>query len=310
MWFKNIHLFRFLKPFTLSAEALHEHLSSAPFHPCGRLDLQAMGWVPPLGRDSELFTHSNNQCILFTARRQERILPASVIREYLAEKIETIELRENRRVRGKEKKALQEEVLQELIPRAFTRSTDTNAYIDVNNGWLIVDTGSRKRAQEITSLLRKTLGSLPVVSPQLKQSPAAVLTEWLTEHHYPADFALADACQLVNEGEDGATVSCKHQDLTAEEIHAHLTAGKSVSRLALEWDHRLSFVIDEEFVLKRVQMLDATDEDTTETNTHGDLAQQIDTDFALLNLELAALLKRLLEVFGGENEAAYQQMQI
>ncbi len=310
MWFKNIHLFRFLKPFTLSVDELDKQLQTVRFHPCGRLDMQTMGWISPLGRGEDVLTFTNNNCILFTARRQERILPASVVRETLAERIEEIEIRENRRVRGKEKKALQEEVLQDLIPRAFTRSSDINAYIDVTNGWLIVDTSSRKRAQEITSLLRKTLGSLPVVSPQLQQTPAVVLTEWLADQQYPADFALADACHLVDNGEEGATVSCKHQDLTAEEVHAHLDAGKLVSRLALEWNNRLSFVVDEEFVIKRLQMMGADDEDSDTVVDGNDAAQQLDADFALLNLELAALLQRLIEVFGGENEAVYQQMQV
>lgn len=310
MWFKNIHLFRFLKPFTLSVDELDQQLQSMRFHPCGRLDMQTTGWISPLGREADTLTFSNNNCILFSARRQERILPSSVIREALTEKIEEIEARENRRVRGKEKKALQDEVLQDLIPRAFTRSTDVNAYIDMTNGWLIVDTGSRKRAQEITNLLRTTLGSLPVVSPQLQQMPAVVLTEWLSKQQYPADFALADACHLVDTGEEGATVSCKHQDLAADEVHAHLDAGKLVSRLALEWNNRLSFVLDEEFVIKRLQMMGADDDDNQTRVDAQDVAQQLDADFALLNLELAALLHRLIEVFGGENQAVYQQMQL
>ncbi|RKZ77005.1 MAG: recombination-associated protein RdgC, partial [Candidatus Parabeggiatoa sp. nov. 3] len=36
--------------------------------------------------------------------------------------------------------------------------------------------------------------------------------------------------------------------------------------------------------------------------------QRFDADFAIMTLELAALIKRLLKIFGGEDEAAYAKM--
>jgi recombination associated protein RdgC len=92
--------------------------------------------------------------------------------------------------------------------------------------------------------------------PQFKQATSTVLTQWLATQDYPADFALADACQLVDAGTEGATVSCRHQDLSAEEVHGHLKAGKAVNRLALVWNDRLSFVLDEECVIKRLEIED------------------------------------------------------
>ncbi|OUD13878.1 recombination-associated protein RdgC [Thioflexithrix psekupsensis] len=317
MWFKNVHFYRFLKPITLTEQILQDRLKTALFRPCGQLEMESTGWVSPFGRESEAFTLAYQGCFLVTAKRQERLLPASVVQEVLAERIEAIEMREQRRVRGKEKKALQEEIIRELIPQAFTRSQKMQAYIDTKNGWLILNTSNRKKAQDMIQLLRQTLGTLPVVVPQFKHPPATVLTQWLATQDYPSDFALADACQLVDTGTEGATVSCRHQDLSAEEVHGHLKAGKAVNRLALIWADRLSFVIDEECVIKRLQMeeIDTDADQSSEVSVQETLphaindAQQLEADFILLTAELTALIQRLIVVFGGENEAAYQQME-
>jgi len=307
MWFKNLHIYRFLQPFTLSPTELDKHLKKAIFKPCGRLDLVSQGWVSPLGRESEVFVHAVNRCSIMALRKEEKILPASVVRDFVMEKVEEIETQQLRKVRKREKEELREEVLQELIPRAFTRSTYQYAYIDATHGWLLVDTASRKKAEEFVSYLRQTVGSLPVVPPKVQEYPPQVMTRWLTQEKYPADFELADACELADTSLEGAIVNCKRQDLLADEIQAHLEAGKLVTRLALIWNERIGLVVDDELVVRRLQFLDIiqTQAHEAHTETH---AQKFDADFAIMTGELAALIKRVFEVFGGEDEDAYKKM--
>jgi recombination associated protein RdgC len=134
------------------------------------------------------------------------------------------------------------------------------------------------------------------------------MTSWLNQRHrLPTDFKLADACELMDLVQEGAVVNCKRQDLTAEEIHGHLEAGKSVTRLALQWNERLRFVIDDEFVVRRLQFLDIVQEQGGDSETY---AQHFDTDFAIMTLELASLIKRLFEIFGKEDEEAYEQVRL
>ncbi|EIJ43924.1 DNA recombination-dependent growth factor C [Beggiatoa alba B18LD] len=305
--FKNLFLFRFLKPFTLSTDELHQKLAEQAFRPCGGLDLYSMGWVPPLGQEANYYTHSINNCIIFTARRQEKILPASVIREHLDEKVKEIESTEHRKLSKKEKNVLKEEVLQTLIPRAFSRTSHLSAYIDVQNGWLIVNTGSEKKAQELTVLLRKTIDSLPIVIPHTNRAPASVMTAWLSEQQYPHDFKIEDACQMVDN--EQASVQCRKQDLLTEEIHGHLEAGKQVKKLALQWEERLSLVLTDELVIRNLRFLnespetDGSSEDAKESYT-----ERFDSEFTLMILELRQFLPRLFEVFGGENEESYQRL--
>jgi len=306
MWFKNLHIFRFLEPVTISPKELDEQLSKAAFQPCGKMDMESMGWIPPLGRESESFVHSTSQCVIFTARKEEKILPASVIREFVNDKVEEIETQQMRKVRKREKDEIREEVLFDLVPRAFSRSTYLSAYIDITEGWILVDTPNHKKAEELTSFLRKTLGSLPVVPIQVQQSPAKVMTQWLVkENECPSDFELADACVLADE--DGAVVNCKRQDLLAEEIHGHLEAGKLVTRLAIEWDERLGLVLDNELVIRRLQVLDLIQAQLNETGAET-ASQQFEAEFFIMTKELTALIKKIFKVFGGENETAYASM--
>lgn len=307
MWFKNLHIYRFLRPLTLSATDLEKHLKKFSFNPCGRMDMESHGWVSPFGRDSEVLVHAAHRCYIMTFRKEEKILPASVVRDFVMEKVEEIETQQMRKVRKREKDELREDILKELIPRAFTRSTYQYAYIDVSHHWLLIDTANRKKAEEFVSALRQALGSLPVVPPKVQEYPAQVMTRWLTQEKCPPDFELADACELVDTSLEGAIVNCKRQDLLSEEIQAHLEAGKLVARLALQWNDRIGFVIDDDLVIRRLQFFDLVQTQAHESETETS-EQRFDADFAIMTGEVAALLKRLFEVFGGEDEQAYKQI--
>ena len=292
MWFKNLYLFKFEKDFTLNAEELHAELLKKPFTPCSPSQRESMGWVAPIGKGESL-THSSNRYILFTMARQERLLPATVIKETLQEKVEEIENVENRKVSAREKKELREDIEHELLPRAFTRTQKIDAWIDPTNGWLILNTASAPRAEEFTKLLRKTLGSLPVALPESKVSPAVAMTQWLGSQKLPEPFTLGFECELKNQGDDKGTATFKQHDLTLEEVQSSLEAGKYVSKLAIEWDEKISFVLSEDLQIKKLKFLDVMEEQLKDNDpqTH---EEHLDIAFSLMTGEVSLLLKDLL----------------
>ena len=91
---------------------------------------------------------------MLAARKEEKILPASVIRDALEEQVAQIELEQSRKVSNKEKKQIKDDVTLSLLPKAFTRYQDIFSYIDVTQGWLIIDASSFNKAEELTSYLR------------------------------------------------------------------------------------------------------------------------------------------------------------
>ncbi|MET0087385.1 MAG: recombination-associated protein RdgC [Sedimenticola sp.] len=298
MWFKNLQIYRLSKPFDLSPEELHEQLQQKEARACGSLEMSTLGWVQPLGRSAELFTHAVGNCIMVCAQREERILPAAVVREHLMEKVATIEEAEARKVRRREREEIKDEILTDLMPRAFTKSSATYAYIDTKGGWLVVDAASPKRAEELITLLRETLGTLPLKPLEVANSPASVMTAWLKGLEPAADFVIQDECELRDMLEEGGIIRCRRQDLEGEEIRVHLDAGKQVVRLALEWHDRLAMVLTEDLSVKRLKFMDVIQEEAAEAETE-DEAARFDVDFSLMSLELGRFIPRLVEIFGG-----------
>jgi recombination associated protein RdgC len=300
MWFKNLTLFRFTEPFTLSPVDVEEKLQAMPFKPCGNHEEASFGWTPPLGKNSEPLIHTSNGFIMLCSKREEKVLPSAVINEMVQEKILEIEDRENRKLPKKERTAVKDEIIFELLPRAFVFSRKTYAYIDPKGGWLVVDSASTKKAEDLLSNLRKCLGSLPVVPPLTVTKPVITLTQWLfSDELPPADVNIEDECELRAPEEAGGTIRCKRHDLSLPEIKNHLDTGKQVIKLAITWNDRISFIIDDQLGIKRLKFLELIQEQVADTAAESEI-ERFDVDFSIMTLEIANFLPRLLELFDGE----------
>lgn len=297
MWFKNLLLYRFTSPFEPDMDQLPALLQSQAFTPCGRQETSRYGWVSPMGDISEELYHAANGCLMLCARKEEKVLPASVIRELLEEKVKTIETQEDRRVYRKEKETLKEEIIFDCLPQAFTKSHRTYGYIDLRHGWLCIDSSSYAKAEDWMKLLRETLGSLPVVPVQVTESPAVIMTGWLRGESLPAGLELGDECELRDQREDGGIVRCKKQDLLGAEIEPHLSAGKQAVKLALHWDECLQYLLSDDLSIKRLKFGEELLSEA-QTAADGDKAAQFDADFALMTGTLQRFIPALLGFFG------------
>jgi recombination associated protein RdgC len=295
MFYKNLALFRFTEAFTLSVVELEECLAQRQFRHCGSLEPVSLGWAPVIG---ETLTHSANGCVTFCLKKEEKILPASVVNETVAERVAEIEEAQGRLVRKKERDGIRDEVLQDLLPKAFSHSKKTCAYIDIKGSWLVVDSASTKKAEELCSVLRQCLGSLTVTPIATKERAGAILTNWLTSGEIPAGITLETECELRSPEKDGGIVKCRRHDLGADEIRNHLDAGKEAVKVSLTWNDRVSFVLDENLSIKRLRFLDGVQEEAANVETE-DAAARFDADFAIMTLELRGLIDGLVDAFGG-----------
>lgn len=301
MWFKNIRAYRLSSPFTASAEQLSEQLSQRAFEPCAKSQALSLGWVAPLGDTSGELAHSAGGRLLIKLKREEKLLPSTVVREQLDEKVSEIEAEQARKVYRKERLTLKDEIIQDCLPRAFTRSGAVHAYIDTRSNWVFVDAASAARAEELLNLLRECIGSFPVVLPQVKDAPAAVMTGWLAHQSLPDDFALGEECELRELGEEGGVVRCRGVDLLSEEVETHLNAGKQVARIALCWDERVKLLLAEDLCLRRLKFSEELMKEN-EDIPEADDAARLDADFALMTDAVTALQERVIALFGGEVE--------
>ncbi|MFI8417625.1 recombination-associated protein RdgC [Serratia sp. NPDC078593] len=299
LWFKNLMVYRLSREVALNADEMEKQLSAFSFTPCGSQDMAKTGWVSPMGSHSDALTHTVNGQIIICARKEEKILPSPVIKQELQAKIDKLEGEQHRKLKKTEKDSLKDEVLHSLLPRAFSRFNQTFMWIDTVNGLIMVDAASAKRAEDTLALLRKSLGSLPVVPLTLESPIELTLTEWVRSGELPAGFIIQDEAELKAILEDGGVIRCKKQNLISDEIAVHIEAGKLVTKLAVDWQERIQLVIADDGSLKRLKFADALREQNDDIERE-DVAQRFDADFILMTSELAALIQNMIEALGGE----------
>lgn len=299
LWFKNMMVYRLNRDIPLSADDMEKQLEAYTFSPCGSQDMSKTGWVSPMGNRSDALTHVNNGQIVICARKEEKILPSPVVKQALEAKISKLEAEQSRKLKKTEKDSLKDEVLHSLLPRAFSRLSQTFIWIDTVNNLIMVDCASAKKAEDTLALLRKSLGSLPVVPLTLESPIELTLTEWVRSGDLPAGFALMDEAELKAILEDGGVIRCKKQDLVCDEIANHIEAGKLVTKLALDWQERIQFVLADDGSVKRLKFSDTLREQNDDIDRE-DFVQRFDADFILMTSELAALTSNLVEALGGE----------
>lgn len=233
MWFKNLYFFTFTRTFNLKSDELEKQLSENTFTPCGSTELSHFGWVNALGKHGSTISHVANNNILLCARKEEKILPAGVIKDQLDEKITLLETENSRSATKKEKEQFKEDIVFELLPRAFSRYTDTHGYISPEQNIIVINASSHGKAEDFLALLRKSLGSLPVTSFSPAVPVDETMTDWLTGKNFVGNFQLGMEAEFNALGDDGAVIRVKNQDLSSDEIKAHLDAEKYMVKVAL-----------------------------------------------------------------------------
>ena len=297
MWFKNLRIYRLTDNIKQSPEEINSALAKFEFQPCGNLEPLKYGWTQPLGRDGSEYVHAANGYIMICAKRQEKVLPASIVKEVLDEKVTEISDREGRFVGRKEKQNIKEEIIFSLMPKAFVKSSYDFAYIDTKAQLIIVNTSSANRAEELLSALREALGVLRVVPLTPSNNPRDSLTGWLTGNEIPENIEVGEECELSSLDE-ARSVKFKHQDLWIKEVAQHIKSGLQVSKIAIGWKDSIECIIDDQFTFKRVKYGNEITEQADDHNSET-AVDQFDIEFSIMTLELSAFIEAMIQAFGG-----------
>ena len=300
MWFRALRPYRLPGRLGINAEELERRLQTRTFSACTPAQASSMGWVPALDDSASALVHAAGPYWMVRLKREEKLLPATVVREQANERCAQIAKAQGRKVSRRERMAVADEVTQDLLPRAFSRSTTVRAVIADAAGWIWIDNASAGRSEEVLNHLREALGNLPAVLPDTQKAPAHVMTQWLLHGSVPDDIELADEADFADQREDGSSVKVRGVPLDSEEVLAHLSTGHQVSRLALEGGSRVATVVDKDMTLRRLRFSDAIREASDELVE--DPLARADADFLIMCETLSGLQSSLLSAFGGVAE--------
>ncbi len=295
MWFRNLQVYRFPAPWNISASSLEEQLGRQVFRAATGFEMQTQGWASP--RDDGGLVHSVHGQMLISLCTEKKLLPASFIKEVTKEKAIEAEERQGYKPGRKQLRDLKEQVIDELLPRAFSVRRRTGIWIDPANGWLVIDAGSPGKADEVVTLLNKSIDDFVVERLDTAMSAGVAMTAWLANDDVPRGFSIDQDTELQSPVEEKATVRFVRHALDAKEVQRHIAAGKQCTMLALTWADRVSFVLTDTLVLKRVAPVDVIRE-AEDGQALGD-DERFDADFALMTGELQKMLSDLVDALGG-----------
>ena len=292
--FKNVIMFRIGPGWSVSLDQIEENLQKTPFTECGLTQERSFGWVPPRGEAHGALAEAVAGQYILKFMTESKAVPASVLNRKVKERVAQIEAATGRKPGKKEAKELKEEAKLTLLPMAFTKQAATTVWIDTEQRLLIVDAGNQGRADEIVTCLVKALDGLSLTELQTTTSAGIAMAEWLTTQEPPAGFSIDRECELKATDDSKAVVRYSKHPLDIEEVKQHITSGKVPTKLAMTWDDRVSFVLTDNMLVKKISFLDVVFEGNKPEDSG------FDADAAIATGELAQMIPDLMAALGGE----------
>ena len=294
--FKSALIYRITHWDVPAAATIEDRLDAARFAECTPTQLESSGWVEPRGEKHGLLIENVGGQLMLRLCVERKAVPGSVVKLALNQRLDKIEADTGRRPKGKQAKEMKEEIVHALLPRAFPKRSDTLVWIDPKASLLWVNAASLKKADAIVTQLIELLGGgIALTLLQTQVSPTTAMSQWLSTQEAPAGFSIDRECELKQPDSEKSTVKYSRHTLDIVEVAEHIQQGKLPTQLAMTWQGRVSFVLNESMTLKRIKLLDVAMEGSTSGKDDG-----FDADMAITTGELGKLFPDLLAALGGE----------
>lgn len=191
---------------------------------------------------------------LLNVQINERILPASVVKEKMRQTLDSIEEREGRRPGRKEFAQVKDEVLQTWLPKSHIRRKQVPVLIRGRR--LFVFTTSAKLADSVCMFLQRVFDKSmqwAMLAGVSDMSPANVLTVAATDGDVD-DFTVTT--EAVLKGKDKQTIRIKDKDIVSDDVEKLIADGFQVTTIGLSYgedDDQVVFTLNEHLVVSKLQ---------------------------------------------------------
>lgn len=299
--FKNIIMYRIGPDWAPSQADVQTGLEALRFVPCGAHEEKSVGWVEPRGEAHGPLVEVVGSQLIFKLKLETKVVPGAVVTRKAKERAAHIEATTGRKPGKKETREIKDDIRLSLMPMAFSKEATVWVWVDAQARLLVLDAGSQAKADEVVTLLVKSLPGLNLSLINTQTSPMAAMANWLLTQEAPAGFTVDRDCELKAADESKSVVRYARHALDTDEVKQHVQNGKLPTRLALTWAGRVSFMLTEGMQLKKLDVLDVVFDDSGANNPKD---EGFDADVAIATGELRKLLPDLLEALGGEQALA------
>lgn len=194
------------QPITLSLSGLIEAVQKhALFQPCNGADERKEGFDLLSEDEGGSFAYETEGLYVLRYRVQTKLLPGSVVNDELRKRIQAIQTAESRKVAGKEKKELKEQIKIELLSKAFTKDGFTYVYIDTVHQNVVIESASQKQCDNVIGALVRIAPDLTLKPWNVDESAANTLKNlFLAEHEAQPEHSLFGDEIRLQGGVDGS----------------------------------------------------------------------------------------------------------
>jgi len=295
--FKNLLVFRIAPEWLApSLERLEAELQRLCFQPCGATQEHSAGWVPPRGDEHGAMVEIVDGQWILKLAVERKAVPAGAVRAELDARCKAIEAQQGRKPGRKEKSELKQEIVHAFLPRAFSKLSAHVLWLDPQSRLLFIAASSPRAAEPVLRQLADVMAEirhvLPLAPLSTAISPATAMAHWLTTQEPPAGFTIDRDLELKDAGEERSVVRYARHTLELEEIGQHILEGKLPTQLAMTWDGKVSFVLTEALVLRKLDLHGVEEALGPDKG--------FDADVAIATGEIRLLFPELLLALGGE----------
>lgn len=294
--FKNLLIYKIANTIPLIT-SIEKSLDAERFVPLGKSQEKSIGWIEPRGEAHAPLVESINGQYMMRLKVETKGVPGSVINKKAKERAAEIERQFGRKPGKKEMKEIKEDMKMSLLPLAFSKESTHWVWIDPKAGLLMIDASGQSKADEVITMLVKSVAGVQYGLINTNKSPQAAMANWLLTQEAPHNFSVDRECELKAHDESKSAVKFSKHALDRDDVCKHIEEGKLPIRLAMTWNSRLSFSLTESLQLKKIAFLDVVFESA------GDDQDGFDAAVAISTGELCKAIPDLFEALDGLMDA-------
>lgn len=288
MWLKQCAWFDLSSPLLLEGEALEDALMQNKAYEPHATQTKSLGWESPIGKNHPLAVTMHDYTWM-VARLDQKLLPANVVNNKLKERLEQIEVEQGYKATGKQRRVARDELILDLLPKAFVQSKRIQVVVDHKNQVMMLDQTSANIKDMIVELLKKTLTSCPMTHHgEQKSKSGQILKNWVSEA--PEGVEVESEYTLINP--NNVHVKARMVGMEESMVMAPLQSGMSVSQLMVSYQDKVRFQLNDTLDISRIRYLNVEEAEKLD-----DPVEQALTEFSLSVSYITDVILALKEWF-------------